>query len=212
MDARHSGLLVASALRFIKAIKRKKNELTYSYRIKHAHGHYIWREDHARYIYDASGTYLGAYVSCRDVTDRKNIEDKLIVLGRALEASPATIVITDAAGTIQYVNPKFTSVTGYSSKEAIGKNPRLLKSGKTDAKVYDDMWRTLSSGKDWKGCFINRKKNGEIYYESATIAPVKNHKGEVTNYIAIKEDVIEKLISQALKIIQSCQSRSFCLP
>ena len=143
-------------------------------------------------MYDATGQYLGAYVSCRDITERKNIENKLIVLSKAIEASPAIIVITDADGSIEYVNPKFTDVTGYSNEEAIGKNPRMLKSGRTDGDVYIDLWNTLSSGNEWKGFFKNRKKNGDVYFESATIAPVKNHKGETTNYIAVKEDLTEK--------------------
>ena len=174
------------------AIEKKKKELTYSYRVKHAKGHFIWREDHSNFLYDSSGTYLGAYSSCRDITDRKNIESKLLVLGKAIDASPAIIIITDAEGKIEYVNPGFTTATGYSSEESIGKNPRFLKSGSTDAKVYEDLWATLTSGNEWRGYFRNRKKSGETYYESATIAPVKNQSGQITNYIAIKEDLTEK--------------------
>ena len=178
------------------AIENKKEELTYTYRVRHANGHFIWREDHSSFMYDSSGAYLGAYVSCRDITDRKKIENKLIVLGKAIEASPAIIVITDAKGTIEYVNPRFTSITGYSSEEVIGKNPRILKSGKTDENVYVDLWNTLTSGNEWKGFFKNKKKNGEFYNESATIAPVKNLKGETTNYIAVKEDLTERKFMQ----------------
>ena len=174
------------------AIENKEDELTYTYRVRHARGHYIWREDHSSFMYDSSGAYLGAYVSCRDVTERKNIENRLMVLAKAMEASPAIIVITDKNGLIEYVNPRFTCITGYTSAEVIGKNPRILKSGRTDDNVYIDLWNTLTSGNEWKGYFRNRKKNGELYYESATIAPVKNQKGETTNYIAIKEDLTEK--------------------
>jgi len=178
------------------AIEQKKNELTYIYRVKHANGHYIWREDHSNFLYDSSGKYLGAYASCRDITDRKKTENKLVVLGKAIEASPAIIIITDDEGSIQYVNPGFTAITGYSSDEVIGKNPRILKSGNTDENVYVDLWNTLNAGKEWKGYFKNRKKNGEMYFESATIAPVKNEIGKVTNYIAIKEDLTEKRYMQ----------------
>jgi PAS domain S-box-containing protein len=178
------------------AIGKKQDESTYTYRVRHADGHYIWREDHASFRYDSSGAYLGAYVSCRDVTDRKNIENRLMVLAKAIEASPVMIVITDTRGIIEYVNPRFSCITGYSSKEALGKNPRILKSGKTDDTVYSDLWKTLTSGNEWKGYFRNRKKSGEFYYESATIAPVKNQKGETTNYIAIKEDLTEKKYMQ----------------
>lgn len=175
-----------------EAVNNKQGELTYIFRVKNSKGDYIWREDHANYLYDSSGSYLGAYVSCRDITDRKNIESELIVLGKAIEASPVIIIITDVKGIIKYVNPRFTYVTGYSSEEVIGKNPRFLKSGKTEKNVYADLWSTLTSGNEWKGYFKNKKKNGEIYYESATIAPVKNNKGEITNYIAVKEDLTEK--------------------
>ncbi len=179
-----------------EAITQMKSELTYSYRVRHAAGHYIWREDHANFLYDESGAYLGAYVSCRDITERKRVESKLMVLGKAMEASPAMIVITDREGSIEYVNPKFTAVTGYSSEEAIGKNPRFLQSGKTDDHVYVDLWNTVTAGNEWKGYFRNKKKSGELYYESATIAPVKNERGEIVNYIAVKEDLTEKRYMQ----------------
>jgi PAS domain S-box-containing protein len=174
------------------AIAKQEKELTYTYRVRHAQGHYIWREDHSSFMYDPSGTYLGAYVSCRDITDRKKLEDRLMVLAKAMDASPAIIIITDTEGTIEYVNPRFSCVTGYSNEEVIGKNPRILKSGMTDRNVYIDLWITLTSGKEWKGHFRNRKKSGDFYYEAATIAPVKNHEGVTTNYIAIKEDLTEK--------------------
>lgn len=178
------------------AIEKKAGEFTYTFRVRHAKGHYIWREDHSSFLYDPSGAYLGAYVSCRDVTDRKNIESKLEILVKAIEASPAIIMITDADGTIEYVNPRFSCITGYSTEEAIGKNPRILKSGKTEENVYSDLWSTLTTGNEWKGYFRNRKKSGELYYESATIAPVKDQKGTTTNYIAIKEDLTEKRYMQ----------------
>jgi PAS domain S-box-containing protein len=179
-----------------KSIEEKRLELTYTYRVKHSKGYYIWREDHANFLYNESGAYLGAYVSCRDITERKNTENKLALLNKAIEASPAIIIITDVKGNIEYVNPRFSCITGYSSDEVIGKNPRFLKSGKTDEGVYLDMWNTLTSGGEWRGYFRNKKRNGDFYYESATIAPVKNEKGETTNYIAIKEDLTEKRYMQ----------------
>jgi PAS domain S-box-containing protein len=175
-----------------QAIENKMEELTYTFRVRHADGHYLWREDHSSFLYDKGGAYLGAYVSCRDITDRKSIENRLIVLGKAIESSPVVIIVSDVNGAIEYVNPRFTIVTGYSREEILGKNLRFLKSGKTDESVYKDLWNTLNAGNEWKGYFRNRRKNGELYYESATIAPVRNHKGETTNYIAIKEDVTEK--------------------
>lgn len=117
----------------------------------------------------------------------------------AVEQSPATIVITDTHGAIQYVNSKFTQVTGYSYEEAIGNNPRILKSGYTSQEEYDTMWETISKGKEWRGEFMNLKKNGETYWELASISPILNAKGEIISYLAIKEDITQrKLIEKEL--------------
>jgi len=107
----------------------------------------------------------------------------------AVEQGPVTIVITDSAARIEYVNPKFTELTGYTHDEVLGQNPRLLRSGLTPAGVYADLWATISAGRTWKGEFHNRKKNGELFWESATIAPIKDAGGVITNYVAIKEDI-----------------------
>jgi len=123
---------------------------------------------------------------------RKNKEEQIIKLTRAIEQSPASIVITDIDGNIQYVNPKFTEVSGYTFEEAIGKNSKFLKSGKTDPSVFVELWNTILSGKDWRGEFINKKKNGEIYFEEAIISPIKNEEGVITNFVAVKEDITEK--------------------
>jgi len=101
-------------------------------------------------------------------------------------------VITDRDAVIQYVNPGFTRMTGYTRAEVLGKNPRLLKSGRHDGKFYQELWATISSGKLWRGEFINRRKDGVIYTEEATIAPVRSSGGEITNYIAIKSDITER--------------------
>lgn len=108
------------------------------------------------------------------------------------ENSPASIIVTDNEGLIQYVNDRFTRLTGYSKEEACGKNPRILKSGKTPQSTYDKLWKTISSGNEWQGEFINRKKNGDYYWENARISPVKDQEGNIINYIAIKENITEK--------------------
>jgi PAS domain S-box-containing protein len=105
-------------------------------------------------------------------------------------------VITDTKGKIEYVNPKFTQLTGYTRKEAIGENSRVLKSGKTSPEVYKELWKTITSGKEWRGELCNRKKNGEIYWESASISPVKNEKGIITSFIAVKEDITKRKQSE----------------
>jgi len=124
--------------------------------------------------------------------EQKRSEETNIILTRAIEQSPVSIVITDMDGNIQYVNPKFTEVSGYTFEEAIGKNSKFLKSGKTNSSVYVELWNTILSGKDWRGEFINKKKNGEIYFEEAIISPIKNEEGVITNFVAVKEDITEK--------------------
>jgi PAS domain S-box-containing protein len=108
---------------------------------------------------------------------------------RAIEQSGNIIVITDVSGAIEYVNPKFEQSTGYSLAEAIGKNPRILKSGRQPKEFYSELWQTISSGKVWKGEFLNQHKDGSLHWESATIAPVMDDDGVVTNYVAVKEDI-----------------------
>ncbi|WP_052263286.1 PAS domain-containing sensor histidine kinase [Geobacter pickeringii] len=127
-----------------------------------------------------------------DVTERRRTEEKVRTLSRAVEQSPSCIVIADKAGTIEYVNPKFSELTGYSLEEAVGKNPNILKTGYTTAEEYRQLWGTILSGREWRGEFVNRKKNGEIYWESASIAPVVNAKGVITNFVAVKEDITER--------------------
>ena len=102
-----------------------------------------------------------------DISARRQTEEQLRLRWRALEASPASIVITNSAGSMQYVNPKFVQVTGYSLAESVGQNPRILKSGQTPPEVHRQLWETIKSGHEWRGEFCNRKKNGELYWEFA---------------------------------------------
>ena len=140
----------------------------------------------------------------RDITERKDAENELRILSTAVEQSPVTIAITDTNGIIRYVNPKFTEITGYSYDEAVGQNPRILKSGEQSPEFYKGLWDTIIQGQDWKGEFHNKKKNGELYWESALISPIRNENGEMTNYIAIKEDITElKKIERIQSIIQN---------
>ncbi|HBH35056.1 MAG TPA: PAS domain-containing sensor histidine kinase, partial [Gammaproteobacteria bacterium] len=106
--------------------------------------------------------------------------------------SPSTVMITDIQGNIEYVNPKFTQVSGYDAEEVIGKNPRVLKSGETTAHEYSDLWETVKDGCEWRGEFHNRRKNGELYWESAAISAIRNSDGEIINFLALKEDITEK--------------------
>ncbi|MGA9450837.1 MAG: PAS domain S-box protein, partial [Verrucomicrobiia bacterium] len=132
--------------------------------------------------------WLMAFVICQ----RKRAEEEAHKLLLATEHSPASIVITDRAGNIEYVNSKFMALTGYSSKEVIGKNPRILKSGETPPGEYKQMWETITAGREWRGKFHNRKKNGELYWEQASIAPIFDSTGNITHFLAIKEDITER--------------------
>lgn len=133
-----------------------------------------------------------------DLDERKRVEETLKTLSLSVEQSPVSVVITDRAGTIEYVNPKFSEITGYSLDEAIGKNPRILKSGKNRQEVYDQLWETISAGRDWHGELCNKKKNGDLYWESATIAPITDEAGKITHYVAVKQDITDQLIREDL--------------
>ena len=132
-----------------------------------------------------------------DITESKRVQDELRKLSRAVEQSPATIVITNLVGEIEYVNPRFTERTGYSAEEVIGLNPRLLKSGITSPEVYADLWRTITEGHVWRGEIVNRTKNGENFTELCIISPVTDTQGRPTHYLAIKEDITERLKTEA---------------
>jgi PAS domain S-box-containing protein len=125
----------------------------------------------------------------RDITERKQSEERLQLQSAALEAAANAIVITDQSGNIQSVNPAFTALTGYSAQEVVGKNPRLLKSGQQDEAFYRNLWQTISSGQVWSGEVTNRRKDGSLYAEEMTITPLRNAAGVIARYIAIKQDV-----------------------
>ncbi len=128
----------------------------------------------------------------RDISERQAAEAQLIKLYQAVEQSPEGIVITDLDARVEYVNAAFLETTGYRREEVLGRNPRLLQSGKTPRATYDDLWATLQRGETWKGEFINRRRDGSEYVEFAIIAPVRQANGQASHYLAIKEDITEK--------------------
>ena len=131
-----------------------------------------------------------------DKTESKKSQEQLRILSRAVEQSPVAIIITNFNGNIEYTNPKFQLITGYSSDEVIGKNPRILSSGTKPAGEYATLWKTIKSGNDWIGEFLNKKKNGELYWASALISPVKDSKGGITHFLAMAEDITERKKSE----------------
>lgn len=143
-------------------------------------------------VIDKNGTYYGRIWTFRDITERKRNEDVLQQLSLVVEQSPVSVIITDPKGNISYVNRKFTECTGYSPEEIVGKNPRILNGGQSSPDLYRNLWSTITQGKVWRGEFCNRKKNGEIFWEAATVTPLTNPKGAITHFLAIKEDITER--------------------
>jgi len=142
-----------------------------------------------------------------DITEQKKAEEAMRSLATAIEQSAETIVITDLDGKIQYCNPAFEKVTGYSKEEASGQNPRVLKSGKHDKAFYEQMWATITQGKVWSGHLINKKKDGSLYQEDATISPIRNSSGKLSGFVAIKRDVTERLqLEDQLRQAQKLES------
>jgi PAS domain S-box-containing protein len=134
------------------------------------------------------------YVVCSalDITEQKQAEQQLRKLSRAVEQSPASVVITDTTGRIEYTNPRFSQTTGYSAEEALGQNPRILKSGKVKPEVYEELWKTITAGGEWHGEWLNRKKNGDLFWEAASISAIRDGHGQITHYLAVKEDITER--------------------
>ncbi len=140
---------------------------------------------------------LAIVVNSRDVTARENAEEQIRKLSRAVAQSPSMVVITNAQGEIEFINPKFTEVTGYEPEEVIGKNPRVLKSGLHPPEFYQSLWKTITSGGEWAGELCNRKKNGEFYWEAATISVVRDPNSRITHFLAIKNDITAHKRDQA---------------
>jgi len=143
-------------------------------------------------VVDKNGAYYGRIWTFRDITEEKRSQDDLQQLSLAVEQSPSSVVITDPEGNISYVNRKFTECTGYTPEEILGNNPRILNAGRCSAELYRNMWSTIKQGKEWCGELCNKRKNGDIFWESVTITPITNPKGEITHFLAVKEDITEK--------------------
>ncbi|RTE67355.1 bifunctional diguanylate cyclase/phosphodiesterase [Amphritea opalescens] len=140
---------------------------------------------------DKMGVLNGGVGVFNDVTEQQATTDTLKKLSRAVEQSPSAVVITDLNGNIEYVNPRFTDITGYTADEVMGKTSRLLNSGETSKEVYHDLWKTLLSGQEWRGVFHNKKKSGELYWTEEIISPITNNLGQITHFVALQEDVTE---------------------
>jgi len=172
----------------------------------------FWRKDGSSFYaeYTCSpiredGELVGAVVLYKDVTERRQAEDQLLKLSQAVMQSPVAIMITDPYGNIEFVNPRFTQTTGYAVEEVIGRNPRLLKSGKTSPELYQNMWDTITCGRVWTGELYNRDKSGTTFWQHATISPIRNGAGAISHYMAFMESIgerkkLEEQLRQAQKM------------
>ncbi|VAX21494.1 diguanylate cyclase/phosphodiesterase (GGDEF & EAL domains) with PAS/PAC sensor(s) [hydrothermal vent metagenome] len=175
----------------LEMMKTKKVFKTITCMHRHKSGRTVAMEISGCPFFDDTGEIKGYRGTSRDITKRIKTEEELKRLAMAVEQASEVVVITNAHGVIQYANPAFETLTGYKKEEALGQNPKILKSNKHNKSFYGDLWSTIKSGTPWRGHFINRKKSGELYEEDACIAPVFNSKGEITNYVAVKKDVTD---------------------
>lgn len=140
-------------------------------------------------LFRSPGRAAGHLILLRDISQQKQASEQLRLQSVALSSAPNSIMITDRHGNIQWVNPAFSELTGYSLEEVIGKNPRILKSGKQGPEFYENLWQTILAGEDWHGELVNRRKDGSLYIEDAMISPVFNEKNEITHFVALKQDI-----------------------
>jgi len=173
--------------------------------LKHRDGHGVLVSVTARVAHDPDGRPNGVEGLFNDITRHRKIEDERTRLAAAVDQASELIFITDTDGIIQYVNPSFEKVTGYSREEAVGQKPSLLKSGKHDTAFYAALWATITGGTVWKGRIVNRKKDGTLYEEEATITPIRDHTGRMVSYVAVKRDItrevtLTKQLRQAQKM------------
>ncbi|MBW8332155.1 MAG: response regulator [Prolixibacteraceae bacterium] len=152
----------------------------------------VWTEVKASLISDEYNHPVGIIGVTRDISERKFAMDELRKLSRAVEQSADSILITNIKGEIEYVNPALTRISGYTSDELIGKNPRVFSSDKTPISKYETLWHTITKGNVWEGEFRNKKKNGEEFWEATTISPVTDGFGKIAHYLAIRKDITEK--------------------
>jgi two-component system cell cycle sensor histidine kinase/response regulator CckA len=154
-----------------------------------------------------NGTVVGAIGTARDVTQRRRETEERKRLAAAVEQAAEIIMVTDVGGAIEYVNPAFERITGYTTGEVIGENPRILKSGKHDEAFYREMWETLRRGEVWSGRFVNRRKDGSLVEEDATISPVRDPSGEIAHFVAVKRDVTQEVaLEQQLRQMQRLEA------
>ncbi len=176
---------------FTQAIENR-TKYNIEYRLLMSDGRIKYVNERCYTEYDEQGHAIFSLGTIQDISERKRLEIRLNKLALAVEQSPESIVITNIAAEIEYVNESFIKNTGYSLDEVIGKNPRILRSGKTPRKTYTDLWAYLTQGMTWRGEFYNKRRDGSEYIEYAIITPLHQSDGQITHYVSVKEDITEK--------------------
>lgn len=174
---------------FESVLEGEKDVYQAEFRMKHKERGHVWIKDIGRIVKRRDGkpkAMAGVHV---DITEQKEKELYYEAITKAIDHSPVAIVITDTKGTIEYVNPMFTTTTGYTYEEAIGNNPRILKSGYHDDDYYASIWETIIEGREWKGELYNKRKDGSLYWESASITPVYDDDDVIRHFVAVKQDI-----------------------
>ena len=168
--------------------------ITFVKTIQDIHGQ--WYRLRISPLQDRNENQTGWLILMQDITEEKQKDDEVRRLASIVETANESIVLTNIDGKILYVNPYFEKVTGYSAEEALGENPRILKSGAQADDFYEAMWKLISSGQAWEGRFINKRKDGSLYHEAGTIFPIKNSEGKISNYAAVKRDITGQVMAE----------------
>ena len=181
----------------LKKLQRKNSSVQgFEVALKHKNGSIVWVSTNAQVLSDDDGNLTGTEGTTRNINDKKVIEIQMKKLSQALEQSADSVTITDAMGNVEYVNTAFEKTTGYSYKEAVGNKPSILKSGEMTSDFYQRLWKEITRGVAFSDLFVNRKKDGSLFYEQKTITPLKNDRGEITNYVSTGKDVTDYIQSQ----------------
>jgi diguanylate cyclase (GGDEF)-like protein/PAS domain S-box-containing protein len=177
----------------------ERRAATREYRLRHKHtGEYRWMEDRALPQFDADGRLASLFGVARDVTERRRAEAEMRKLSSAIAQTDDAVIITDAAGVIEFVNPAFERNTGYRRAEVLGQKPSLVKSGRHDDAFYERLWQTLRRGEAFREVFINRRKDGTLFYEGKSITPLKDDRGKITHFVSTGRDITEFLETRDL--------------
>lgn len=195
--------------KFRSSLQKQKNtgdgfESLEEFELRHKMGHYLYLSSHIL-VKKAADGQLYTIINARDISAEKEVYTELLKFSGIVKQSPVSIIITDTNGIIEYANPAFSEISGYQPEEVIGKNPNIFKTDYHTKAYYDYLWETIKAGRRWNGIFRNKKKDGSHFWEEATIAPLFNERKVIINYVAIKQNVTERI--NALQALQESEER-----